>query len=106
MEGNPLKTIDIYGLFNISDFITSPPVVNTIAGFGDGIYSVITLGFGDLNDIRDFFDIGDVDKSCPEYNQAATLGNVVGFGAASGTALRGSGMGKSWGLNLIMLTMA
>jgi len=61
-------------------------VVDAATGFGDGVYSAITLGMGDLQDVRDLLDVdGGVDKCAAAYSGFETAGNVVG-----GTALAGS----------------
>lgn len=62
-------------------------VVDAVAGFGDGVYEAITLGMGDLQDVRDAAGIdGEINKCSGEYGWSSTAGNVVG-GVALGGAL-------------------
>ena len=52
LEDNPLSNIDPLGLWSIGDPLPQG-VVDSVTGFGDGAYRAITLGFGNLQDIRD-----------------------------------------------------
>lgn len=59
--------------------------MDAATGFGDGVYTAITLGLGDLQDVRDLAGIdGGVDKCSGLYRGASIAGNVAG-----GTALGG-----------------
>ena len=61
VDGNPVLYVDPLGLWAFGDPL-SQGVVNVAAGFDDGVYRVVTLGIGDLNDLRQCFDIdGGVD---------------------------------------------
>lgn len=65
----------------------SQGLVDATTGFGDGVYSAITLGLGDLQDVRDLFDIdGGIDKSSSFYCGFETAGNLAG-GLALGGAV-------------------
>lgn len=62
-------------------------MVDAATGFGDGVFEAITLGIGDLGEIRDAFGIdGGMNECSGLYNGAGLAGNVVG-GAALGGAL-------------------
>jgi len=61
------------------------PVVDGVTGFGDGVYSGITFGLGDLQDIRDLADIdGGVDPCSDEYKIGKIAGEIEGAGALGG----------------------
>ncbi len=87
---------DPYGLFGIDDIFgvvydvtggwsPSQGLVNGAAGFGDGAYAAITLGIGDLQDVRDILDIdGGVDPCSDAYRGFKVAGTLVGAGALGG----------------------
>jgi len=53
VSGQPITDYDPYGLFSTADLPVLPDwLVNGATGFGDGVYSAITFGMGDLNDVR------------------------------------------------------
>jgi RHS repeat-associated protein len=80
---NPMSRIDRLGLW---DWPSLPQgVVNGVTGFGDGAYRAVTLGFGNLQDVRDLFGIdGGVDSCSSTYRYSSFAGNVVGAGALGG----------------------
>jgi hypothetical protein len=98
---------DPYGLFGMDDvwggvysatggWSPSQTTVDIAAGFGDGVYSSITLGLGNLQDIRDIAGIdGGVDQCSNLYKGFNTTGKVVG-GFALGGAV-GKGINKLTG---------
>lgn len=80
--GDPVSLVDPYGL------VDSLPqwVVDGFTGFGDGVYAAITLGLGDLQDVRDLLQIdGGINPCSDIYGALNTAGNIVG-----GTALGGA----------------
>ena len=81
--GNPVGFSDPYGLFDVTDLPTIPqPVVDAVAGFGDG------ASLGITNAIRDALDTNSaVDKSSGSYTEGA-IGGAACTGAAG--ALRGA----------------
>ena len=93
---NPVNIIDPYGLFSMDEFVAGLPTpsqgfVDTVAGFGDGVYSAITFGIGDLQDVRNLLGAeGGIDKCSSLYRGFNTAGHIVG-----GTALAGSVAGKA-----------
>ncbi len=92
---NPLSYIDPYGLWAIGDPLPQG-LVDAATGFGDGVYEAITLGMGDLQDIRDTAGIdGGVNKCSSEYGWSSTAGNVVGGVALGGAAASKAGL-SAW----------
>ena len=64
-------------------------VVDAASGFGDGAFKVLTLGFGDLQSVRESIGIdGGVDRASGLYKGFETVGNIVGGGGAGGVGLR------------------
>ena len=81
---NPLSLIDPDGLWAIGDPLPQG-IVNAIAGFGDGAYKAITLGLGNLQDIRNLAGIkGNINKCSTAYNSFNTFGKIVGSASAIG----------------------
>ncbi|MCH8623092.1 RHS repeat-associated core domain-containing protein, partial [Undibacterium sp. TS12] len=107
VEGDPISTIDPYGLFGMDDIYggiynatngwsPSQSNINAVVGFGDGAYKAATLGFGNLQDIRDFAGIeGDIDKCSSMYKGFNTAGNIAGGIAMVGPA--GNILGRFFG---------
>jgi hypothetical protein len=61
-------------------------VVDSVTGFGDGAYKAITLGFGNLQDIRDVAGInGGVDACSSAYRYGRIAGEIEGAGALAGS---------------------
>lgn len=83
-SANPLMYADPYGLF---DWPSVPqPIVNASVGLGDGAYSAITLGIGDLQDVRDLLNVdGGIDKCSSEYKTLDLTGTAVGSVALAGS---------------------
>ena len=75
-EGNPL----------LADLWQPPQgLVDGVTGFGDGVYSGITFGFGDLRAIRGAMNIdGGINYNTGAYNAAYAGGAVVGASASGG----------------------
>jgi RHS repeat-associated protein len=87
-DNNPVLYVDPLGLWALGDPLPQG-VVNSVAGFGDGVYRVVTLGIGDLNDLRQRFDIdGGVDVCSTEYTASKYTGMAVGTVAIGGAAGR------------------
>ncbi len=64
--------------------------VDAVTGFGDGVFSAVTFGYGDLESIRDAAGIdGGVDECSGAYGGFNTAGRYVGAGAVGGAALKG-----------------
>ncbi len=81
---NPLNNYDPSGLLAFGDPLPQG-FVDTVAGFGDGIFNVITFGVGDLNELRNIVGInGGVNTSCDAYTWANYGGIVVGTVALGG----------------------
>jgi hypothetical protein len=115
-NGNPLRYADPYGLFSASDvtdavfgavwyatdgWSPSQGLVNGVAGFGDGAYAAITLGIGDLQDVRDVLGVdGGIDACSTTYQLSSLAGNVVGAGALAGAgavkAFQYTGPAANW----------
>ena len=75
---------DPEGLWAWGDPI-DPTIANAVTGFGDGSFRAITLGIGDLNELRQIVGIdGGVDTSCSAYQWSKMGGQVVGTVALSG----------------------
>ncbi len=84
VANDPVNLMDKTGLL----WEPSQATVNAIAGFGDGVFSVITLGFGDLHDIRTFLGIdGGVDKCSNAYAGGTYVG--YGWGTVVGIGITG-----------------
>jgi RHS repeat-associated protein len=102
-QSNPLYFIDPYGLFGMANLPLLPSdVVSGIAGFGDGAYKIITLGIGDLSEVRGALGVdGGVDKCSVAYEAGRYSGYVVGLGAVGGALYRGYRLGReiSFGKN-------
>jgi RHS repeat-associated protein len=80
--GNPISFVDPEGLFDIP-----ASVVNAVTGFGDGIFNAITLGQGNLQDVRDALGIdGGVDPCSAAYKGGKVAGQVQGAAALGGAA--------------------
>lgn len=72
-------------------------VVDFFSGFGDGVYSAITLGMGDLGDIREMLGTDAlVNKESAIYGGAEIGGNVVGAAALGGAVASRSGWGLAY----------
>jgi RHS repeat-associated protein len=96
--GNPISYIDPLGLdgldplwgaiYDVTDgWSPGQTTVDVVAGFGDGVYSAITFGIGDLQDVRDALDIdGEVDPCSDAYQWSKVAGQVQGSVALGGTA--------------------
>ncbi len=60
-------------------------MVDVFTGFGDGVYSVITLGVGDLSEVRGWLSIdGGIDYDSALYEGAETAGKLHGAFVAGG----------------------
>ena len=87
-RGDPLDYTDPYGLFWTPGDPLPQGFVNGVAGFGDGVYSAITFGYGDLGDVRELLGSNDVVDRCSGiYNISSEFGNGVGTIALSGAGL-------------------
>ena len=94
-SADPLSYSDPYGLFELP--VLSQSFVDTTAGFGDGVYKAITLGLGDLQDIRNALGInGGINKCSNEYEMSSATGNVVGAAALGGALVNKSFKPGGW----------
>ena len=67
----------------------SQGVVDGAAGFGDGVFGAVTLGFGDLGGVRESIGIGGaVDETSMIYRGFETTGNIAGSTVPIGGGLR------------------
>ncbi|WP_245626958.1 hypothetical protein [Gynuella sunshinyii] len=63
----------------------SQGLVDVVSGFGDGVFKIVTFGFGDLGETRNALGIdGGVDTSSLEYNASFGGGAGVGLMATGG----------------------
>lgn len=82
--GNPVSLADPYGLWAWGDPLPQG-LVDGVTGLGDGAYTAITLGFGNLQDVRDLLNIdGGIDKCSATYNVSNAIGKGVGTIALAG----------------------
>ena len=73
---NAQAWVDPLGLWSWGDPLPQG-LVDAVAGFGDGVYKTITLGIGDLNEIRKFAGIdGGVDQGSGKYFAGHVTGVV------------------------------
>lgn len=83
---DPVNFVDPTGLWSIGDPLPQG-VVDSVTGFGDGVYGAITFGTGNLQDIRDLLSLdGGVNRCSGLYGGFRIAGNVVGTGALGGAA--------------------
>jgi RHS repeat-associated protein len=81
---DPIGLYDPYGLWVPPSLPQS--VVDTVTGFGDGVYGAVTLGFGDLQDVRDTVGVdGGVDGCSLLYRSSGIVGGFVGTAALGGS---------------------
>lgn len=72
-------------------------VVDAVTGFGDGAYRAITLGIGDLQDVRDVLNVdGGIDSCSDVYQVSGVAGSVVGAGALGGALASKSFVPGGW----------
>jgi RHS repeat-associated protein len=88
--GNPVSGVDPYGLFDITDPADWPTipqgVADAVTGFGDGVFNAITLGQGNLQDVRDALGIQDgVDPCSAAYKASKVVGQIEGSLALGGS---------------------
>jgi hypothetical protein len=92
--GDPINYIDPLGLWWFGDPLPQG-MIDGFTGFGDGVYRTITLGIGDLQEIRDSLDIdGGLNKCSGAYKWGNVLGEVHGSLTLAGTLAAKAG----WGL--------
>lgn len=92
--GNPLSMTDPSGLFGWADM---PTVPQSVVDFGAGMGDVILFGQGQR--IRDWFDIGGVDRCSSAYDAGEWAGIAAGFatGVAGGIKAAGTkGLGREF----------
>lgn len=95
-DEDPVSNIDPLGLF---DWPSIPdPVANSLVGLGDGAYHAITLGFGNLQDVRNVAGIdGGVDLCSTAYKAGRIAGEIDGAGALGGAVFtRVAGPFRNW----------
>jgi len=64
-------------------------VVDATTGFGDGAFTVLTIGFGDLQSVRDFLNVdGGVNRHSTTYQGFEIAGGILGGGTLGGAGLR------------------
>lgn len=88
--GNPISGVDPYGLFDITnpaDWPSIPQgVADAVTGFGDGVFNAITLGQGNLQDVRDALGIhGGIDPCSAAYKAGKVIGQIEGALAVGGS---------------------
>jgi hypothetical protein len=94
--GNPLSNIDPLGLWSIGDPINQG-VANAVTGFGDGVYKIVTLGFGDLNKVREAAGIsGGIDTCSSAYRGGRYAGYAWGVGLGWAAGLNGGANSVFW----------
>ncbi|MFY8064741.1 MAG: hypothetical protein ACOVN2_13680, partial [Usitatibacteraceae bacterium] len=64
-------------------------VVDGVVGFGDGVFSSITFGFGDLNEVRNAIGVSNAANRCSGIYRAAHFAGAI----QGGIALGGAGAG-------------
>lgn len=89
---NPLFYYDPYGLrffdplwgliHNTTGWEPSDDFVNGAAGFGDGIIIVMTYGVVNTKNLRESWDIGNVDTCSGEYQIGKVAGAATAFSVA------------------------
>ncbi len=95
-NGNPVSLRDPLGLWGIGDPINQG-VANAVTGFGDGVYRIVTLGFGDLNMIRDVAGInGGIDLCSGSYKGGKYAGYAWGVGLGWAAGLNGGANSAFW----------
>ena len=90
VSSNPLRGIDRFGLF---DWPEMPPQLNAgstsrIAGFGDVLISIASVGFVSGADLRAKFDIGSVDMCSSNYEKGKWAGYAVAAVTMAAPGLR------------------
>jgi RHS repeat-associated protein len=75
--GNPLQFNDPYGLFAWPSLPQG--AVDGVAGFGDGLVSALSFGFGDLAATRQFFGIDGADECSAAYGRTHKGGEAAGI---------------------------
>jgi RHS repeat-associated protein len=94
--GNPLSYIDPYGLWAWGDPLPQG-LVDGVTGFGDGVYSGITFGLGNLQDVRDLAGIdGGVDPCSAAYRYSHVAGEIEGAVALGGALASKSFVPGGW----------
>lgn len=94
--GNPLSYIDPYGLWAWGDPLPQG-FVDGATGFGDGVYSGITFGLGNLQDVRDLAGIdGGVDLCSAAYRYSHIAGEIEGAVALGGALASKSFVPGGW----------
>jgi RHS repeat-associated protein len=90
--GNPISYVDPEGLFDIP-----ASVVNAVTGFGDGVFNAITLGQGNLQDVRDALGVdGGVDPCSAAYKGGKVAGQIQGAAALGGAVASKSFRPGGW----------
>lgn len=86
---SPLMYYDPLGLWAWGDPINQD-VVDGFVGFGDGVFQTITLGIGDLDELRKIGGIdGGVNKCSDIYEWSKLAGNIEGGAALGGAGITG-----------------
>ncbi len=95
VDGDPISRYDPLGLWAWGDPIDQD-IVDAVTGFGDGAYAAVTLGLGDLQDIRNLAGIdGNINRSSALYCGSTVAGNIVGGIALGGAAASEAGL-SAW----------
>jgi len=64
-------------------------IADAVTGFGDGAFKVVTVGFGNLQSVRDSIGIdGGINRDSAAYKGFEVAGGVVGGGAVGGVGFR------------------
>jgi hypothetical protein len=92
VDGDPISRYDPIGLWSWGDPLPED-LADAVTGFGDGAFRAVTLGFGDLNEIRNALGIdGGIDRCSAAYKNSLVAGGITG-GAALGGAVGMLGKG-------------
>ena len=94
--GSPTNFTDARGL--AWDLPSLPQgVADSVTGFGDGVYHMVTLGIGDLNVVRGFAGIcGGIDQGSGAYNGGKYAGWAWGVGIFWSAGLNGGANSAFW----------
>jgi RHS repeat-associated protein len=100
---NPLNHYDLYGLWAWGDPLPQG-LVDGVTGFGDGVYSAITLGLGNLQDVRNLAHIDGGVNPCSKVYRASHLAGALEGGIALGGSV-GAELGQVAGTKTALQTI-
>ena len=88
VNGNPIVFTDRYGLYSVfeTDGSINQDIVDAVAGFGDGLLDIVTLGFISGEGLRESIGAeGQVNKCSEIYLNSRIAGMIVATVATAGT---------------------